>query len=99
MTQEPPDERKAATMGRPLGKTGKATQQAMESFLARTDGEFSTNDVRQATMQSVVTVRNRLNSLINAGEIKKVRSVHVIKNGVSARGRPQCVYRKVPRHE
>lgn len=96
---QPSSETKTVKIGRPLSKPSKAAQKALDEFLEQTNGNFSTEDVRRVTKQSVVTVRNRLNSLIKSGKIEKVEFKKMTHNGVPARGRPQSIYRKVKGHD
>ena len=83
-----------ATRGRPLSKRGRDTKRAVERFLNSVEGQFTAADVRKATKQNKVTVRNRLNALVADGAIKQVDSKPVVKAGKVVRGRPLAVYEK-----
>lgn len=82
-------------VGRPLSKRGRDTKRAVERFLTNTDGQFTVADVRKATKQNKVTVRNRLNTLEERGVIVKVNNAPVVRAGKVVRGRPFAVYQKV----
>ena len=82
------------TRGRPLSKRGRDTKRAVERFLNSVEGKFTAADVRKATKQNKVTVRNRLNALAASGAIKQVDSKPVVKAGKVVRGRPLVVYEK-----
>ena len=83
-----------ATRGRPLSSRGKATKRAVDRYLDQVQGQFTAADVRKVSKQNKVTVRNRLNALVNAGVIKQVASQPVQKAGKVTRGRPLAVYEK-----
>jgi predicted ArsR family transcriptional regulator len=83
-----------ATRGRPLSKRGRDTKRAVQRYLDNVQGQFTAADVRKASKQNKVTVRNRLNALEREGVIKKVDSQPVQKGGKVTRGRPLAVYEK-----
>jgi response regulator of citrate/malate metabolism len=93
-TQTQAQTQTTATRGRPLSKRGRDTKRAVERFLNTVEGKFTAADVRKATKQNKVTVRNRLNALAAAGEIKQVGTQPVVKAGKVVRSRPLAVYEK-----
>lgn len=79
------------SIGRPLSKRGRNTKAALDRFLKQAEGTFTVADLRKASKQSKVTVRNHVTALERQGLIEVVGTTA----NSGKRGRPQTVYQKV----